>query len=403
MTIESVNVYRPSWLALPARVLCWPLSLLYFLLMLGVRAIGILWLAIRHGGNPDDGAPEGVRRFTGATARGVEYLLFRTDELPALSGRVRQEGETPGPWWEAKRRLKKSHVAMGSVLIFVLYVYVGLAAQVGWIAEDYRAGHKTAEFAHPGETKGETYFLLGSDQLGRDVFALALRGTTTALWIGLFAATLSSLIGMFLGSLAGYFGGWIDDAIVWAYTTLSAIPYLLLVMAFSFVFKNNPAISDSYNESFLKMSWGVSLGLFTIILVIGLTSWVSTCRIVRAEMIKHRDRDYVLAARAMGLSTPRLIFRHMLPNVFHLVLITFSLLFISAIKFEVILSFLGLGLEPEEASWGNMISKGASELLRADTVWWQISVATVALFGIVLAVNLFADALRDALDPRLRK
>lgn len=403
MSDESVNVYRASWMAIPTRVLCWPLALLHLLTVIITRVVGLVWMTLRHGNHPDNGAPEGRRRLSGATRRGLEYLAFRTDELPALTGRVRHEGETPGPWWEAKRRLKKSHVAMASVILFVLYVYAGVAAQAGVIAADYGRSVKSAEFAHPGETKGDTYFLLGSDQLGRDVLSLTLRGTTTALWIGLFAAMISSVLGMFLGALAGYFGGWVDDVIVWAYTTLSAIPYLLLLMAFSYVFKNNMAISEWYDGLFLKTSWGVSLGLFTIILAIGLTSWVSTCRVVRAEMIKHRDRDYVLAARSLGLSKTRIIFRHMLPNVFHLVLITFSLLFIGAIKFEVILSFLGLGLEPEEASWGNMISKGAGELLRADTVWWQITVATVALFGIVLAVNLFSDALRDALDPRLRK
>ncbi len=407
MSTASVNVYRSSWLAWPTRLLCWPLAVLYYVVVLAVRLLGVIAFAVK--GESD----EGIRRLKGAAARGFQYLTFQDDELPSITGRVRAEGETPGPWWEAKRRLKKSHVAMVSVIIFVCYVYVGVAAQAGWVADDYREGLKNAEFAKPGETKNERYYSLGSDQLGRDILKLTVRGTTTALWIGLFAATLSSLIGMVLGALAGYFGGWVDDVIVWAYTTLSAIPYLLLVMAASFVFKNNPAFSEWYNgvESgpnaqppfFLKETWSVSLGLFTIILVIGLTSWVSTCRIVRAEMIKHRDRDYVLAARAMGLRTRRVIFRHMLPNVFHLVLITFSLLFITAIKFEVILSFLGLGLEPEEASWGNMISKGAGELLRADTVWWQITVATVALFGLVLAVNLFADALRDALDPRLRK
>lgn len=394
----SVNTYRASWLAWPARLVCWPLALCYVLFGVIWRALALPVLALTAGDETETGGALGARLLKDFAVAGVRYLGFQSDAVPPLSGRVTQEGEAPGPWYEAKRRLLKSHVAMVSVIIFVLYLYVGVLAQAGVVAEDYRQGQKNAEFMAPGEGG----YALGSDQLGRSVLALAVRGATTALWIGLFAASISSLIGMVLGSLAGYFGGWVDDLIVWAYTTLSAIPYLLLLIAISYVFKNNPTIQQTYKESFLYTSWGVSPGLFRIILAIGLTSWVGTCRIVRAEFIKHRDRDYVLAARSLGYGKSRIIFRHILPNVFHLVLITFSLLFIGAIKFEVILSFLGLGMEPEEASWGNMISKGAGELLRAETVWWQITTATVALFGIVLAINLLSDALRDALDPRLR-
>ncbi len=407
----SANVYRASWLAWPTRLFCWPLAAVMVLAGLLWRGVGALAAAALHQGDPDRGWPDGRTRCAAFFFAGVAYLAFKTDEFPPFHGRVRREGETPGPWWEAKRRLKKSSIAMLSTMVFVLYVYVGVLAQAGVIAGNFRQATKRAEFLAPGQHAGPDApeevraktFLLGTDQLGRDVFSLMLRGATTALWIGLFAATLSSLIGMVLGALAGFFGGWIDDVVVWAYTTLSAIPYLLLLIAFSYVFKNNDGLTAWYKDTFLFTSWEISLGLFILILAIGLTSWVGTCRIVRAEFIKHRDRDYVLAARALGMPTPRIIFRHVLPNVFHLVIITFSLLFIGAIKSEVILSFLGLGLEPAEASWGNMISKGASELLRADTVWWQITAATVALFGLVLCVNLFADALRDALDPRLRK
>ena len=405
---ESLNTYRASWLAWPARVLCWPLALLFIVFGTIWRTLALPFIAFFGGDASETGGELGVRLLTDFVKAGVRYLGFQSDELPPLSGRVRKEGDTPGPWHEAKRRLLKSHVAMASTILFVLYVYVGVAAQAGWVAEDYKERPKKAEFLAPGDRAPEDsqaagkLYVLGSDQLGRDILSLTLRGTTTALWIGLFAASISSLIGMILGSFAGFFGGRIDDFVVWAYTTLSAIPYLLLLIAISFVFKNNRAITDWYEGSFLYQSWEVSPGLFRIIIAIGLTSWVGTCRIVRAEFIKHRDRDYVLAARSLGLGTYRIIFRHVLPNVFHLVLITFSLLFIGAIKFEVILSFLGLGMEPAEASWGNMISKGATELLRADTVWWQITAATVALFGIVLAINLLSDALRDALDPRLR-
>ena len=398
MSTVSQNVYRASWLAWPARLVCWPLSALYVLFGTVWRLLAWPIHALSGGDEDESGGARGLRLLGDFVAGGVRYLTFQSDELPPLHGRVRREGETHGPWYEAKRRLLKSHVAMASAIVFVVYLYVGVLAQAGVIAGDYQEGKKKAEFVQPGKEG----YALGSDQFGRSVLSLTLRGATTALWIGLFAASISSALGMLLGALAGYFGGWVDDVIVWIYTTLSAIPYLLLLIAISYVFKNNPAIQDTYRESFLYTSWNVSPGLFRIIIIIGLTTWVGTCRIVRAEFIKHRDRDYVLAARSLGYGRSRIMFRHILPNVFHLVLITFSLLFIGAIKFEVILSFLGLGLEPAEASWGNMISDGASELLRADTVWWQITAATVALFGLVLAINLLSDALRDALDPRLR-
>jgi ABC-type dipeptide/oligopeptide/nickel transport system permease subunit len=400
MSEVSTNVYRASWLAWPTRVMCWPLAAIGILLgvpWLLLRAIGAL---CTHGMDPEDGLPNGLARVGTFLRGGARYLGFLTDHYPSFDGRLHAEGDAPGPWWEAKRRLKKSHVAMFSVMLFVLYAYVGVLAQARVIAADYQKTTKGSEYVAPDD---DPRFVLGTDALGHDVASLALRGATTALWIGVFASVLSCGIGIFLGALAGYYGGRIDEIIVWLYTTLSSIPYLLLLMAISYVFKNNPHISSWYADTFLKQDWHISMGLFTIILAVGLTSWVGTCRIVRAEFIKHRERDYVQAALSMGLPRRRVIFKHILPNVFHLALISFSLLFIGAIKFEVILSFLGLGLEPEEASWGNMISAGAAELMRAKTVWWQISTATVALFGLVLSVNLFADALRDALDPRLRK
>lgn len=416
MSESSSNAYRASWLVWPARVLCWPIAAFLYLVGLVVRVSVLPFAAMRGSEDPEAGLPDAKLRLQGFARAGLRYLTFRSDEFPPLSGRARQAGDPPGPWHEAKRRLSKSHVAMVSVIIFVSYLYVGALAQFGVIASDFRTATRGAEFLTPMERKSVANeddptaaptvvgpYVLGTDQLGHSVLSMALRGTTTALWIGLFAATLSSIIGVFLGAVAGYYGGRIDDLVVWAYTTLSAIPYLLLLMAFSYVFKNSAGVTDWYKDTFMYANWGISVGLFTIIVALGLTTWVGTCRIVRAEFIKHRERDYVQAALSLGYSQGRVIFRHILPNIMHLVLITFSLLFIGAIKFEVILSFLGLGLEPSEASWGNMISKGAGELLRADTVWWQITAATAALFGLVLSVNLFADAMRDALDPRLRK
>lgn len=408
MSEVSLNRYRASWIAWPVRVLAWPLSLLMFLMGFVVRGA----IQIVRPLSPDHVARWDVGAYAG---QAFAHLVFRRPHMPAPFGPIRQPADPAGPWVQAKRRLAKSHVAMASAFGFLVYVYVGLLAQAGWIASDYALARKGFEHLEPGATTTkhegelparalttEEQPVLGTDFQGRDVFSLTLRGTTTALWIGLFAATLSCLLGVLLGALSGYFGGWVDDLIVWLYTTISSIPYLLLLLAFAYVFRSNEALKTAYNASFVKQDWGISLGLFQIVVAVGLTSWVGICRVVRGEIIKLRELEYVAAGRALGLSTPRLLFRHILPNAFHLVLVSFSLLFIGAIKFEVVLSFLGLGLEPGEASWGEMIRQGAQELIRTPSVWWQITAATVAMFGLVLCVNLLADALRDALDPRLK-
>ena len=397
--IHSENVYRASWLAWPARILCWPLSFAALAFGLLVRLVGrVLHVLGASVGLCDrNRAPQrGIRRYLGAAGR---YLTFQGERFPSVFGDVRAEDESPGPWYEARRRLKKSHVAMASAMGFVMYFYVGLAAQAGWIAADWQNEPTDRAYAAPGEYADAP---LGCNVMGRNVLSLTLKSAGTALWIGTIAAGLSCLIGAVLGALAGFFGGWVDDVIVWLYTTITSIPYLLLLIAFSFALKSRPDLKAAIQDSFLSEQLGLSLGLFTIVLAIGLTSWVGTCRVVRGEFIKMRDQEFVAAGRALGLSNARIMFKHILPNVFHLVLIGFSLLFVSAIKFEVILSFLGLGLEPGQASWGVMIDAGAQELIRTPSVWWQITSATVALFGLVLCVNLLADTLRDALDPRLK-
>ncbi len=403
-TSQSRNLYRASWLTLPVRVAALPLTLMYLLWGCLLRIV----IAVPASLLNEEGLDRGVRYHLGEFRRfvtaGASYAAFRSAAMPALTGTVARAGDSVGPWHEARRRMARSHVAMASALTFIAFVYVGLLAQGNVLGSGYRdpvsaPADQSVEYRAPGDLQGAP---LGTDFIGRSVLDFTFKGVAAALWIGLFAALMSCAIGMVLGAIAGWFGGWVDDLVVWLYTTMDSIPYLLLLMAFSFGFKNNVDIKEWYQDSFYFQTLNVSMGLFSIILVIGLTSWVGVCRVVRAEYIKQRDSDYVAAAKALGYSTPRIIFRHVMPNVFHLVLISYSLLFVSAIKFEVILSFLGLGMDPGEPSWGNMISQGTMELMRADTVWWQITAAGVALFLLVLCVNLLADALRDALDPRLR-
>ncbi len=219
---------------------------------------------------------------------------------------------------------------------------------------------------------------LGTDGLGRDVLQRLVQGTRIAFQVGIITSLIAIPIGVVLGCLAGYFGGRVDDFIVWLYSTFASIPGLLFILAIAMV---------------------VGRGLLGVYLGIGLTTWVGLCRLIRGEVIKHKARPYVTAARALGLGHARIIFRHILPNVFHVVIVTFTLRFPSAISTEVFMSFLGIGVQGEP-SWGIMISNARLRLWHG--VWWEMAFVTLAIFGIVLAFNLLGDALRDALDPRLR-
>jgi ABC-type dipeptide/oligopeptide/nickel transport system permease subunit len=214
-----------------------------------------------------------------------------------------------------------------------------------------------------------------------------LYGTKTSITVAMCASIISLFIGIPLGAIAGYYRGWVDDVVVWLFTTLNTIPYILLIMAFAVVLRD-------------RTIFGVEIkGITAVYLAIGLTSWVGICRLIRGEVIKRKESEYVLAARAMGCSSGRIIFVHLLPNVFHIIIINFSLQFVSFIHAEVILSFLGLG-ETDKPSWGNMIDAARTEMAR--NVWWEMAAATLAIFVISLALNIFGDALRDCLDPKLR-
>ena len=277
-------------------------------------------------------------------------------------------------WWDAIRRLSRDNVAVISFLIIVAYLVMSALCQLGLIFTNFAVVDNSRSYLPPSSE-----FWLGTDIFGRDVLARAAHGTLTSLTVGFGGTWGPMIIGTVLGAVAGYFGGKVDELIVWFYTTVDTVPYILLVIAFSMV---------------------LGPGLTTLCLVIGLTFWVSHCRVMRAEFMKHRDREYVQGAVSMGASHWRRIFIHILPNVSHLILINFSLGVVTAIMSEVILSYLGLGVEPGIPSWGMMISDAKLELSRG--VWWGLASATGFMFFLVLSLILFNDALRDALDPKLK-
>jgi len=219
---------------------------------------------------------------------------------------------------------------------------------------------------------------MGTDALGRDVWSRLLQGARIAFRVGIITSLIAIPIGVLLGALAGYFGGKIDDFIVWIYSTFAAIPGLLFILAIAMI---------------------AGKGMLGVYLGIGLTMWVGVCRLIRAEVMKHRSLPYVTAANVLGFSHARILFRHILPNVTHVIIVAFTLRFPASISTEVFMSFLGLGVQGEP-SWGIMINNARLRLWQG--VWWEMTFVTLAVLMIVLAFNLLGDCLRDALDPKLR-
>jgi len=223
--------------------------------------------------------------------------------------------------------------------------------------------------------------LLGTDKVGRDVLYNTLKGIRTALIIGVFTSLIAIPFALLFGIVAGYYGRLIDDVVQYIYTTLMSIPGILLMVAFMLLFGR---------------------GLTQLCVIMGITTWTGLCRLIRAESIKLRELEYIAAAEALGV--PRLVIcvRHILPNVMHIVIISAVLNFSSLVLSEAILSYIGIGVGPETGSWGNMINNARLELARSPVVWWNLAGAFIGMLGLVLPANLFGDALRDALDPRMK-
>lgn len=275
-------------------------------------------------------------------------------------------------WKDAFYRLAQDKMALVALVIVALYALVALLSACGVIAADW-ASEVGASNLPPS---GDHFF--GTDIFGRSVLVKVIRGTQVAMSVGLASAAIAIPIGVILGALAGYYGGWVDDFVTWLFTVFSSVPNIMLLISITFI---------------------LGKGIFAVYIALGATSWVTLCRLIRGEVIKHKDREYVQAAGAIGGGDFRKLFIHILPNVFHIVIINTSMQFQTAIKSEVILSYLGIGVQ-NEPSWGTMIDDAKLELVRG--VWWQLAGATLAMFLILLAFNILGDALRDSLDPKLK-
>ena len=343
-----------------------------------------------------------------------------------------QRAESPGLWTLAWRRFCRDRVGLASFLIVVFFFGLMVASGLHLIAADWSKevgvnfapptfvgpaisdSGPAAPFAaespgiRPSADPGEIEIVdplagvlaeiraasgaaaaadaqaptlvFGGDRWGRDVLKKTIKGTETSMFVGLVAALLAAFLATVFGALAGYYGGWIDDFFNWFYSVFTSIPYLLLILAIAAVLNHK--------------------GTLTVILILGLTGWTGIFRLVRAEYLKHKVREYIQAADAIGASHARRMFVHILPNVSHVILVQLSLHVVLFIKSEVVLSFLGFGVGVDTVSWGSMLNEAQSELILG--YWWQLAAATLAMALLVTGFSLFTDALRDALDPKLK-
>jgi peptide/nickel transport system permease protein len=244
---------------------------------------------------------------------------------------------------------------------------------------------------------GGYYHILGTDMVGQDTLYQAIKGIRTGVLIGTLATILTMPLAIVLGICAGYFRGRVDDVVQYIYTTLSSIPGILLIAA-SILLIN--VYIETHPEQFSLTVERADFRFLALCFILGMTSWTGLCRLLRAETLKISQLDYVQAARAFGVPGWRILASHILPNVTHLILISLVLDFSGFVLAEAVLSYIGVGVDPTMASWGNMINDARAELSREPVISWSVSAAFLLMFGLVLAANLFSDRVRDAFDPR---
>ena len=244
------------------------------------------------------------------------------------------------------------------------------------------------------------YHVLGTDKVGQDVLYLSLKSIRTGLVIGTVTTLVMLPFALFLGIAAGYFRGWVDDVIQYLYTVLSSIPSVLLIAAAVLMMQ---VTIEKHGEWFSSSVERADLRLLFLCLILGVTSWTGLCRLLRGEALKLRELEYIQAAQAFGVSSLRILSRHILPNVMHIVLIAVVMDFSALVLAEAVLSYVGVGVDPSTNSFGTLINNARLEMGREPMVWWTLASAFSFMLVLVLAANLFADAVRDAFDPRLNR
>jgi len=317
--------------------------------------------------------------------------------------------------------LRRSSLALAETLVFMWMVSAGL----GWWLK--RRGSLVAEAGLKDLWRGRTelpwqvalstltvivlgvclvinlgghYHILGTDKVGQDVFYQAVKSIRTGLVIGTLTTLVMLPFAIMLGITAGFFQGWIDDVIQYLYTTLNSIPGVLLIAAAVLMVDVYISTHPDVFETAVERA---DIRLLFLCIILGVSSWTGLCRLLRGESFKLRELDYVQAAQAFGVGHGTIMIRHILPNVMHIVLIAVVLDFSGLVLAEAVLSYIGVGVDPSMNSWGNMINRARLEMARDPMVWWSLLGAFLFMFALVLAANLFSDAVRDAFDPRLRQ
>jgi peptide/nickel transport system permease protein len=241
------------------------------------------------------------------------------------------------------------------------------------------------------------YHVFGTDRTGNDLMYVVLKSIRTALVIGTMSTLVTMPIAVGLGIVAGYVRGWIDEAIQYVYTVINSIPYVLLIASAVLILV---VFIDNHPDIFATAAERTDARLFFLCVILGMTSWTDLCRLIRGEVIKLREAEYIQAAQAFGVSVWRILSVHLLPNVMHLILISIVINFSGLVLAEAVLSYVGIGVDPSMQSFGTLINTSRLELSREPTIWWTLATAFTFMFTLVLSANIFADAIRDAFDPR---
>ena len=310
----------------------------------------------------------------GAGAGVALWLVLLMSLVTAIARRER--ASLAAAWravWSGRTRVAWSGALYATLLLLVL----------GFAAASLSAG----------------YHVLGTDKVGLDVLYLSLKSVRTGLMIGALTTLVMLPFAVMLGIMAGYFKGWVDDVIQYVYTTLNSIPGVLLIAAAVLMMQ---VYIDTHPDLFPTTAQRADLRLLFLCIILGLTNWTGLARLLRGETLKLRELDFIQAAQAFGVGHQRIITRHVLPNVMHLVIISLVMDFSGLVLAEAVLSYVGVGVDPSMISFGTMINAARLEVAREPMVWWVLAAAFIFMFVLVLAANLFADAVRDAFDPRVR-
>jgi peptide/nickel transport system permease protein len=281
---------------------------------------------------------------------------------------------------------------------FVAKIFKRKTPEVPWHAALWSIGAILA-LAGPAFALSSGYHVLGTDKVGQDVFYQALKSIRTSLVIGTITTLVLLPVGIALGIMAGYFRGWIDDVIQYVYTTLNSIPGVLLIAAAVLMLQ---VVIDRHPEWFSLAAQRADFRLLVLCAILGLTSWTGLARLLRGETLKLSQLEYIQAAHAFGVRDARVLSRHILPNVSHIVIIAIVMDFSGFVLAEAVLSYVGVGVDPSTNSFGIMINAARLEMSREPVVWWTLATAFTFMLALVLAANLFADAVRDGFDPRVR-